>query len=147
MTYNIDNNMVLEILPRESDSIIKSLSLGNMVVVRLKNEFIYILDSNDRYLLFYHIPGSPDGGKRQFEKNDKYTAIIRKFADLADSLFKVEFDRSCNLYNIMASVEDAILSTFPGNDLDNDEDIEFIIPNQTRQHKNKGGQYNAQNIS
>jgi hypothetical protein len=110
-----------------------------MVIVRSKNEFLYILDFDGKFHLFYHTPGSPDGGRKQFEKNEKYTAVIRNLAEVADSLFVAEFDKDLNLYNVMATAEEAILSVFPGNDRDQDEDIEFVIRNKSEQQDISGG--------
>ncbi len=124
------------ILPRKGDNIIEQLNCGNMVVARSKNEFLYIVDINDKFHLFYHTPGAASGGKKQFEKNEKHIAVIRNIANLSDSLFEVAFDIDSDLYGVMASAEEAILTAFPGDNRDADEDIEFVI----RDRKNSSNQ-------
>ena len=138
MVYNIDNNIALDILPKEADRVIEELSRHNMVIVRSKNEFLYILDVDGKFHLFYHTPGAASGGRKQFVKNEKYTAVIRNLAQVADAVFVVEYKKDLNLYNVMASAEEAILSAFPGSDRDQDEDIEFVIRDQLK-HKDKPG--------
>lgn len=133
----IANDIKLDILPKEAERIMQELSRSNMIIARSKNEFIYILEFDSKFHLFYHVPGSPSGGKKQFEKNEKYTAVIRNFANLADALFVVEFDKDFNLYDVMASAEDAILSAFPGDDRNADEDVEFIIRDQKSSSTNQ----------
>jgi hypothetical protein len=122
------NTVKLDILPKQGDKIIKELAKGKMVVARSKNDFLYTLDFDDEFHIFSHSPGSPNGGQKCFPKNEKYTAVIRNIANLADSLFTVDFEKDLNIYGIMYSAEEGILSMFPGNDRDADEDIEFVTP-------------------
>ena len=37
-----------------------------------------------------------------------------------------------NLYGVMATAEDGILSLYPGDDRDSDSDIEFVIPDKDK---------------
>jgi hypothetical protein len=120
----------LAVLPKDGDKITKELAEGKMVVSRSKNDFLYILDYGDEYHLFAHSPTSPCGGQKRLLKDEKHTAIIRNVANLADSLFMVEFNKAFNIYGVMYSAEKGILSMFPGNDGDAGEDIEFCVPNR-----------------
>jgi hypothetical protein len=121
-------NVNLELLPREGNRLLEELGKGYMVIVRSKNDFLYVLDFDGKFHMFSHTPGAPGGGQKQFPKDEKYTAVIRKLADLSDAVYKAEFDKGLNLYGVMASAEEGILSLFPGNDRDMDSDIEFVIP-------------------
>lgn len=103
-----------------------------MVITRSKNDFLYIVEFNNAFHMFSHTPGAPGGGQKQFPKDEKYTAVVSKLADLSDSVYVAEFDKNLNLYGVMASAEEGILSLFPGNDRDNDSDIEFIIPDKDK---------------
>lgn len=124
----MEENLGLDVLPKDPDRLMESLAGKNMAVARSKNDFLYILEQDGEFLLFSHTPGSPGGGRKQFPKDEKYTAMIRNLAHLADALFQVEFDESFNIYSVMASAEEGILSMFPGENRDEDADIEFIIP-------------------
>ncbi|WP_094603121.1 hypothetical protein SPSIL_052050 [Sporomusa silvacetica DSM 10669] len=132
----MENIVNLNILPKEGDKIMKVLADGNMVVARSKNDFLYILKFDDEYHLFSHSPGSPRGSQKRFPKDEKYTAIIRNLANLADYLFMVEFNKDLNIYGVMCSAEEGILNMFPGDDRDADADIEFVCPNQEKQDNN-----------
>ncbi|QDR81194.1 hypothetical protein [Sporomusa termitida] len=122
------NIINLSVLPKEGDKIMQALAADNMVVARSKNDFLYILEFDDQFHLFSHSPDSPQGGQKRFSKDEKYTAIIRNLAKLADSLFSVEFDKNFNIYGVMSSAEAGIVAMFPGNDRDADGDIEFSCP-------------------
>jgi len=78
--------------------------------------------------MFSHTPGAPGGGQKQFPKDEKHTAIIKKIADISDTAYVVEFDKNLNLYGVMYTAEEAILSMFPGDDRDNDGVVDFSIP-------------------
>jgi hypothetical protein len=123
----MDTNVNLDLLPKESDRVMKELSCGNMVIARSKNDFLYMLDFNDEFHFFSHTPGAPGGGQKQFPKDEKHYAVIRKVVDLADSLFLANYDKSLNVYGVMSAAEEGILSLFPGNDRETDADIDFEI--------------------
>jgi hypothetical protein len=120
-------NVNLEPLPKEGNRLLTELEHGHMVIARSKNDFLYVLDFDGMFHMFSHTPGAPGGGQKQFPKDEKYTAVIRQLADLSDAVYKAEFDRELNLYGVMASAEEGILSLFPGMDRDMDSDIEFVI--------------------
>ena len=126
-------NIDLNLLPKEGARLLEELGKGNMVIARSKNDFLYILEFDNKFHMFSHTPGAPGGGQKQFPRDEKYTAVIRKIADLSDALSMVEFDKQLNLYGVMVSAEEGILSMFPGNDRDSDSDIEFILPNKDKQ--------------
>ena len=118
----------LDILPIDGERMLKELADGNMVIARSKNDFLYIIDSDDAYHLFSHTAGSPEGGMNQFPKDEKNTAIINKIADLADSMFVAGFDKEHELNTVMFTAEEAILSMFPFDDPDNEDKIDFSLP-------------------
>jgi hypothetical protein len=126
-------NINLNLLAKDGQRLLEELGKGNMVIARSKNDFLYILEFDDKFHMFSHTPGSPGGGQKQFPKDEKYTAVVRKIADLADSLYLAEFDKDLNLYGVMVSAEEGILSMFPGNDRESDSDIEFILPKKDKQ--------------
>lgn len=122
----------LSILPKDGDRVLRELADGNMVIVRSKNDFLYIVDFNDgKFHMFFHACGAPGGGKKQFPKNEKYIAVVKKLAVLADHVYKAEFEKDMNLYGVMAAAEEGILSLFPGDANGEDDVIEFIVPGQT----------------
>ena len=124
----MDEMIKLDVIKKDGDSVIRELEKGNIVVARSKNDFLYILEEGKAYHMFSHNPSSPKGGKKSFPKDEKYTAIIKSFAQMADAMFLVEYDKSLNLFSVLASAEEGILSMYPGNDSDDDATVEFIIP-------------------
>jgi hypothetical protein len=131
----------LDLLPKDGDRLLDELEKGDMVIVRSKNDFLYILDFDGKFHMFSHTPGAPGGGQKQFPKNEKYTAVVKKLADLADGVYKATFDKGLNLYGVMATAEEGILAMFPGGDRDSDADIEFILPGEgnSAESENDGG--------
>jgi hypothetical protein len=126
----MEDNIKLDVLPKDGNRILTELSKGNIVAARSKNDFMYVLDEGGEYRLFSHTPGSPGGGRKTFPKDEKHTAIIRSFAEVSDALFLIEFDRKMNFYGVLASAEEGILSMYPGDDRDADETVEFFVPKE-----------------
>lgn len=124
----MDDTIHLEPLSKESGALEQALGEGKLAVARSNNDFLYILDRGGQFHMFTHTPGNPGGGQKQFPKDEKYTAMVRKLAGLADALFAVEFDPGMNLYGVLASAEEAILTAFPGSDRDADEMVDFSLP-------------------
>ena len=120
-------NINLDLLPKDGERVLKELADGNMVVARSKNSFLYMIDKDGQFHMFMHTPGAPGGGQRQFPKDEKNTAMVRKIADLSDAMYIVEYDKSFNLYGVMYSAEEGILSMFPGDDRDSDGMVDFGV--------------------
>ena len=123
-------NVNLDVLPKDGARMLKELAAGNMVIARSKNDFLYILDFGNEFHMFSHTPGAPGGGQKQFPKNEKYIATVRKIADMSDSVYMAEFDKNLNIYGVMATAEEAILSMFPGEDRSGDGMVDFSLPDK-----------------
>jgi hypothetical protein len=124
MEANVEN-INLDMLPKDGARVLKELADGKMVVARSKNDFLYIIDMDGQFHMFSHTPGSPGGGQRQFPKDEKYTATVRKLAEISDAVYSVEYDKNMNLYGVMYTAEEGILSMFPGEDRNNDAMVDF----------------------
>jgi len=120
----------LDILPIDGERMLKELADGKMVIARSKNDFLYIVEFEESFHLFSHRAGSSEGGKNQFPKDEKSSAIIKKIADLADSAFVAEFFEDHDLSTVMVTAEEAILSMFPCEDTENDEIVDFSLPEE-----------------
>ena len=121
-------NVNLDLLPKDGERMLNELAAGNMVIARSKNDFMYILESDGVFHMFRHTPGAPGGGQRQFPKDEKHIAIIRKLADISDSVFVAEYDKSLNLYGVLCTAEEGILALFPGDDREVDGMVDFGFP-------------------
>lgn len=126
----MENFLELGVLDNGEEGILPALESGLMVVACSKNTYMYILEQETQYLLFMHVPGSPEGGQKQLGKDEKDSAIVTSLAKMADKLFTVKFEPAMDLFRVMASAENAIVDHFPPSGGDGDEDIEFIIPGQ-----------------
>lgn len=135
----MDDQIRLEVLPKDTDRWIEAIDQDLLAIARSKNDFLYIIREKDCFRMFSHTPGSPSGGQKTLTRDKKNTAIVRNLANVADTLFSVSFSKNMDLYGVMASAEEGILSAFPGNDRDADEDIEFVIPNNSKEGANDNG--------
>jgi hypothetical protein len=99
-----------------------------MVVARSGRNFLYILDRDGIFSMFTHTPGAPGGGRKQFPKDDRHVALVRKITDISDHVYLAEFGEEMDLFGVMYAAEEGILSMFPGDDRDADGSIEFEIP-------------------
>lgn len=122
----MDEIIKLDVLPKDGDAIIKELEKENIVVARSKNDFMYILERDTEFLMFSHNLNSPEGGKKNFPKNEKNIAVIKSLIKMADSVFLVEFNKGLNLISVLASAEEGILSMYPGESRDNDDKVDFF---------------------
>ena len=122
------NDINLEVLPKDGNRVLEELENGNMVVARSKNDFIYILDFDGQFHMFRHTPGAPGGGQKKFPKDEKHIATVRKIADISDSVYMADYNDDLNIFGVMATVEDAVLSMFPGEDRDADGSVDFSLP-------------------
>ena len=120
----------LALLQKDGESILKALEKGDMVVARSTADFLYVVDFDGEYHMFNHTPGAPGGGQKRFPKDEKHRAMVRKLADLSETMYVAEFNKEMNIYSVMASAEDGILSMFPGSESDGDGDLEFIVPGE-----------------
>ena len=121
-------NINLDLLPKDGERMLVELAAGNMVIARSKNTFLYIIEFSGQFHMFMHTPGAPGGGQRQFPKDEKNMAIVRKLADISDAVYMAEYDKSLNLYGVMYTAEEGILELFPGNDRESDGMVDFGLP-------------------
>ena len=119
------DNINLDVLPNDGERMLTELANGNMVITRSKNDFLYIIEHGGQFHMFRHTPGAPGGGQKKFPKDEQYTATIRKLADIADSVYLVEYDKEMNLFGVMVTAEEGILDLFPGEDRENDGMVDF----------------------
>jgi len=135
-----ENSVTLDLLPKDGERVLYELKDGNMVIFRSKNDFLYSMEFNGQYHMFSHTPGAQGGGQRQFPVDDKYRTSVRKLADLADSVYLCIFDKSMNIYGVLQSAEDGILSMFPSDDSENNETVEFAPWDKNRDESNEKSQ-------
>lgn len=128
----------LVMLPKETEEWMKSIEKGDLAVARSNNKFLYIYFSSGEYQLFVHTPGLSSGGRRTMTRDEKCTAMVSNLSKVADSLYSVEFEGHMDIFAVMATAEEAILSSFPNRDSVNHEDIDFIIPGKTALGKKEG---------
>ena len=120
----------LEVLGSDGEKLLAALGEGKLVCARSKDDFLYILEKNREYHLFTHHVGSPEGGNKRFPKDEKYTAMMKSLAGVADAVFAATFTPEMNLFGVMASAENGILSLFPGEGMEDDGFIEFSVPGE-----------------
>ena len=123
-------NVNLDLLPKDGERVLEELAKGNMVIARSKNDFLYMLDFDGQFHMFSHTPGAPGGGQRQFPKDEKHLATVRKLADISDAVYLAEFDKDLNIYGVMYTAEEGILAMFPGDDRDSDGMVDFGLPEE-----------------
>lgn len=124
----MEENISLSLMPTDSDTLMDTLAVGDMVAARSKSDFLYILESDDEFCLFSHSLHSHGGGRKNFKKDERSQAMVRNLANLAETLYQVEYGDDFDLISVMASAEQAIISMFPGDGQGEDEQIEFIVP-------------------
>lgn len=125
----MDDIIDLEVLGKNGDRVLEELERGKLIAARSKDDFLYILERDGTYHMFTHAVGSPEGGNKRFPKDEKYTAMVKSLATVADAVFAATFDEKMNLFGVLASAEHGILSLFPGEEGENGT-ITFTIPGE-----------------
>lgn len=126
---NLD--LELSVLAADGETLMSALKDGLMVIARSQDNFMYVYEDGGSYRLFTHTPGEEQGGQKQFPKDEKYSAIVKNIASVADSMFSVKFDKSLSIYPVMFTAEQAVLNTFPLKTLTQEhEQVEFFIHGQ-----------------
>ena len=139
----VDDIIDLEVLGREGDKLLAALKEGKLVCARSRDDFLYILEKEGEYHLFTHHLGAPEGGSKRFPVDEKYTAMMKSLATVADAVFGVTFDPAMDLFGVMASAEHGILSLFPGAEDDGNGVITFTVPGEDATQTEEGENANA----
>ena len=139
----MDDIIDLEVLGKNGDRVLEELERGKLIAARSKDDFLYILARGGTYHMFTHAVGSPEGGNKRFPKDEKYTAMVKSLATVADAVFAATFDEKMNLFGVLASAEHGILSMFPGAGEDEDGVITFSIPGEDDEPIEEGENANA----
>ncbi len=105
-------------LPLDRRSILDELDGGVMVITRLKNKFLYILEFDNWYHLFFHISGACCACQNHVPKDGRNSSVIRTLADRSDHVYKAVFDRDVDIYSLMSCAEEGIMSIFPDGSMD-----------------------------
>ncbi len=106
-------DLCLEQLTKDAAKFVETLETGKMLVVRTRDDFIYILDAGATYQMFSHTAGQPRAGRRVQSKEQTASDMFEQMAKVVDTAFSVGFDKAMDLPTVMYSAEEAILQTFP----------------------------------
>lgn len=120
--------LCLEQLTKEAAKFVETLEAGKLLVVRTKDDFIYILDAGDNYQMFSHTAGQMNAGRRLQSKELAQKDMFEKMASAVDTAFSVGFDHSMDIPTVLYSAEEAILEAFPM--VGEEEKLDFSTYNQ-----------------
>ena len=120
--------LCMEQLTKDAEKFVETLEAGKLLVVRTKDDFIYILDAGRSYQMFSHTAGQPNAGRRMQDKELTPADMFKKMAGAVDTAFAVDFDRSMDIPTVLFSAEEAILEAFPM--VGEEEKLDFSTYNQ-----------------
>ncbi len=121
-----EKKIALEQLPKSAEKMQEVLSQGKLLVLRARDDFMYILDGGDEYRMFSHTAGQYRAGRKVQPKSDEDAAMFEGAAQTVDLVFAVEFDPSMDIAGVLYSAEGAILQSYPM--LGEEEKIDFNAP-------------------
>lgn len=130
----MDGKICIEEIKNTGDALLEQLEKGNMIVGAAQQEILYLIDSGSRYDVFVHIPGTPEGRRNSFPKDERSPALIRNLCKLADSLYAVEYDKSLDLNGVLVAAERAVISIQP------QEKVEFVVPGKKEETQPEAGE-------
>ena len=120
--------LALEQLPKDADKLQETVEQGKMLVLRSKDEFIYMVDAGNDYRMFNHTAGQYRAGRRVQPKGSKDHEMFEGAAKAVDMAFAVTFDSSMDLPSVMYNAEEAILEAYPM--VGEEEKLDFSTYNQ-----------------
>lgn len=120
--------LALEQLPKDAARMQEILAEGKLLVLRSKDEFIYMLDGANEYRMFNHTAGQYRAGRRVQPKTSKDHEMFEGAAKTVDMAFAVTFDPSMDLPSVMYNAEEAILEAYPM--VGEEEKLDFSTYNQ-----------------
>ncbi len=120
--------LALEQLPKDGALFEKTVSEGKMLVLRSKDEFIYMVDGGSNYRMFNHTAGQYRAGRRLHPKGSKDNELFEGAAKAVDMAFAVTFDPAMDLPSVMYNAEEAILEAYPM--VGEEEKLDFSTYNQ-----------------
>ena len=120
--------LCMEQLTKDAAKFVETLEAGKLLVVRTKDDFIYILDAGADYQMFSHTAGQHNAGRRRQSKELTPADMFEKMASAVDTAFSVGFDRSMDIPTVLFSAEEAILEAFPM--VGEEEKLDFSTYNQ-----------------
>ena len=121
-------DLCMEQLTKDAARFIETLDAGKLLVIRTKDDFIYMLDAGDNYQMFSHTAGQMNAGRRLQPKELAQKDMFEKMAKAVDTAFAVGFDRSMDIPTVLYSAEEAILEAFPM--VGEEEKLDFSTYNQ-----------------
>lgn len=123
-----NKNLGIEQLPKDAAKMQEILSEGKLLVLRSRDEFIYMVDAGSEYRMFNHTAGEYRAGRRVQPKGSKDNEMFEGAAKTVDMAFSVEFDPNMDLPSVLYSAEEAILEAFPA--VGEEEKLDFSTYNQ-----------------
>lgn len=120
--------LALEQLPKDADKLQETLNEGKLLVLRSKDEFIYMVDGGNDYRMFNHTAGQYRAGRRMQPKSSKDREMFEGAAKTVDMAFAVTFDPAMDLPSVMYNAEEAILEAYPM--VGEEEKLDFSTYNQ-----------------
>ena len=103
----------LEQLPKDAAKLQETVNVGKLLVLRIKDEFIYMVDGGSDYRMFNHTAGQYRAGRRMQPKGPKDHEMFEGAAKAVDMAFAVAFDPVMDLPSVMYHAEEAILEAYP----------------------------------
>lgn len=121
-------DLCMEQLVKDAAKFVETLDAGKLLVIRTKDDFIYMLDAGDNYQMFSHTAGQMNAGRRLQPKELAQKDMFEKMAKAVDTAFAVEFDHAMDIPTVLYSAEEAILEAFPM--VGEEEKLDFSTYNQ-----------------
>lgn len=123
-----DNDVEIGPLGKEGDKLMTSIQAGNMVAVVSGMEIMYTFLYRGRYQCFIHKMEAEEGRHKDWEINERNTAMLKNLPAAADYLFEIKFKPHMDMMGVMVAAETGIirlmdmLGTLPA------EDTDFMAP-------------------
>ena len=122
------NDVEIGPLGMDGDKLIASIKDGNMVAVLSGMEVMYTFLYRGRYQCFIHQLDAEEGRHKDWQVNERNTAMLKNLTAVADQLFEIKFGPQMDFMGVMVAAEKGIIGFLDSIGRLPAEDYDFMAP-------------------
>ncbi|MBR6258695.1 MAG: hypothetical protein IKR21_00605 [Oscillospiraceae bacterium] len=111
----VQDDIQLSEIPISPMILEKEVHKGHLIALRSQEEFIYIVENpeKERFHLFTHTFGEEAAGRRDCRNDENSMDMIKQMIKVADAAYSCIYCKELALPDVMAAMEQGIISRFP----------------------------------
>ncbi len=109
--FDHSNDVQIGALEKDGEAMMKALNEKNKMVAIVSGlEIMFVFIFRNRYQCFIHKFGAEEGRHKEWEINERNTAMLKNLDSTADQIFEVVSKPDMDYMGVMVSAEQGILN-------------------------------------